>query len=99
MSYLPQTIQSASPTTGQTVSITESQADVVLDLTPVGALLSLTVNLPATGRAGQRIFILSSQAVTTLTLGNLTFGTLTALVAGASHGFIRNSAGTLHRMF
>lgn len=64
-------IQAASPTTGQTVVMTDDSTDGTLWLTPAGALLALTVTFPSDAKStlGQVRRVGSSQAVTNLTMG------------------------------
>lgn len=77
------TQQLASPTTGQTVVITETAVDVDLWLTPAGPIAALTVTLP-NGFVGQRATIASNQPITALTINGATtiFNPLTTLSIG-----------------
>lgn len=97
--YLMQT-QQASPTTGQTVTMTADDKDRTLILTPAGALLALTVAFPAdaTSRLGQLVVITSSQAITTLTASGATVsGLVAALVGGDSFTYQKVAANTWRR--
>lgn len=90
-------IQSASPTTGQTVVMTADSNDRLLDLTPAGTLATLTVTMPAdaTSRLGQLACIASTQAVTTLTLnGGTVVNTVSSLNAGDCVTFQKRTANT-----
>jgi len=60
--------QTASPSTGQTVTIAETPKDVDLWMSPAGLIASATVALPTTGAIGQIVTIGSSQVVTTLSI-------------------------------
>lgn len=86
--YLMQ-IQTASPTTGQTVAATSDDKDRTLVLTPAGTLAALTITFPtnAASRLGQVLCITTSQAITAL---SVTAGqTITGVPAGlAANDFI-----------
>jgi hypothetical protein len=77
--------QSASPTTGQTVTLTNSNLDGSAAITPAGTLAALTITLPTEGssRINQARDIWISQAITALTInGAVTIvGNITASVA------------------
>lgn len=85
--------QLSTPTTGGTVTIANSAApNIHLIVTPAGALLALTVNLPSSPIDGQTVTIVSSQAVTTLTLGGGTIvSTITTLAANAFARYVYNA--------
>jgi hypothetical protein len=84
-------IQYAAPLTGSTVSVSGTDDNVWLVLTPAGALAALTILLPlaTTCVANQELLVSSSQAVTTLTISlnsGAGVGLPTSLSAG---GFFR----------
>lgn len=85
------TLQYATPTAGQTVTITT--ADTLI-MEPAGTLATLTVAFPAASD-GKKVTIASTQIVTTLTLtanGSDAFiTTLTAFVAGGFATFTARS--------
>lgn len=68
----------SSPTTGQTVSASTGKLDETLYITPSGALLALTVSLPASAnsRTGQIIRGFISQIITGLTVNVSGSGTV-----------------------
>lgn len=78
-------IQTASPTTGQTVTIPDSSRDVLLYITPAGTLLAMTLALPSDSVSviGQVIRVFFSQAITTLTLANTTPALTTVVLNGS----------------
>ncbi len=81
--YLMQ-IQTASPTTGQTVTAVNDDKDRTIVLTPAGTIAALTITFPsdANSRLGQIVGITTSQ---TIVLVNLTAGvTVSGFVAGLS---------------
>lgn len=87
-------IQYATPTTGQTVTITGGVG--VLLINPAGTLVALTVALPSSPADGQSIEIGSSQAITTLTVSNGTIiGTLTTLALGGYAKFRWSATASL----
>lgn len=55
------------PTTGQTISLTNNQYNIV---NPAGALLALTVNLPSSPANNDVVYIKFTQNVTTVTYAN-----------------------------
>lgn len=78
--------QRATPTTGQTVTL-EDTDNTVLFIKPSGTLLALTVAFPATPRHGAKFKIMCSQIITTLTLTLPTSATLigaTLVTSGAN---------------
>lgn len=82
------TIQRAVPTTGQTVTVLQTNApDITLVVDPAGTLLTLTIAFPTGAFEGQKISFMSTQILTGLTLVSAT-GTLTgALTSLALNGF------------
>lgn len=90
------------PTTGQTVSITNDSIDRVLWLTPAGTLLALTVNLPseATSVIGQVVRIGTTAAITTLTVAGATniLNTVTTLALNGVVSFVKVAANTWVRI-
>lgn len=99
--YLPQ-IQTASPTTGQTVVFTADDKDRTLWLTPAGALAALTITFPTDGasRLGQIVRLGSSQVITALTLGGATILNTAATLASAGdmYSFQKVAANTWARL-
>lgn len=96
-------IQEASPTTGQTVTMTDDMTDGTLYVTPAGALLALTVALPsnANSRIGQIRRIVTSQIITGLTVSAASatiFGLPTTLALGGSVSFQKIADGKWARI-
>lgn len=91
-------VQAASPTTGQTVVMTDTPADGMLYLTPAGTLATLTVTLPtdANSAIGQVVRIATSQILTALTINGATtiLGNVTTLALGGSASFQKVAAST-----
>lgn len=76
--FIP-TKQYVTPTTGATVSV-GTTGYTTLFINPAGSLLALTVNLPSSPIDGDTVEVHSSQAITTLTMGNGTIiGPLTTM--------------------
>lgn len=76
------TKQYVTPTTGSTVNV-GTTGYTTLFINPAGSILALTVNLPSGPTDGDTVEVHSSQAITTLTMGNGTIiGALTAAVIG-----------------
>ena len=75
--------QSATPTNGQNVAMTDNDKDGILYLNAAGTLATLTVTLPsnANSKIGQERLIASSKAITLLTVTNPSGGTVIAPVA------------------
>lgn len=92
------TVQTVTPTTGQTVSMTDNAVDNTLYLTPAGTLAALTVNLPsnANSRIGQVERIFTTQQITALTVANATtiLGNPTTLNVNESVSFQKMAANT-----
>lgn len=59
------------PTAGQTVAFADTPQNTVKYMDPAGTLATLTVNLPSNANSviGQEVKLVSSQAITALTLG------------------------------
>jgi hypothetical protein len=98
-------VQAATPTTGQTVVMTDDDYDAILNLTPAGTLAALTITIPsnAKSRIGQVIHISSSQILTSLTIssaGQTLRGAPTtfAAVASAYCSFMKVAANTWVRI-
>lgn len=68
------------PTTGQTITLTNNQYNIV---NPAGALLALTVNLPSTPSNNDVVYIKFTQTVTTVTYAN---GTVVDGITGPAAG-------------
>lgn len=93
--------QTASPTTGQTVNMTNSSFTGFLYLTPAGTIAALTVALPAEANSilGQVRRITTSQAITALTLtqqggGQTILGAPAGLTAGQTIAVMKVAANT-----
>lgn len=89
--------QTAIPTTGQTVVVSNSgQPNITLLVTPAGTLLALTVTLPSAPFDGQKVKILSSQILTGLTVGGGTIvGAATSSVLGGFSEYQWNQANSI----
>lgn len=88
------TIQYATPTTGQTVTI-GSTGSTRLILNPAGTLVALTVTFPSTPTDGDYVSLCSSQAITTLTMnGGTVIGALTTAAIGTFASYIYNATTT-----
>lgn len=98
MSYLPITLQSVTPLTGTTVTISEASNNVVLDLNPAGTLAELTIVFPSTGVPTQVLNISTTQDITVLNLVNVDYGAITSAVAGDCMSFLRVSSARIHRI-
>jgi len=81
------------PTAGATVNPVAG-TDVLI-LRPAGALATLTVNVPSSPFNGQEITVVSTQTITTLTMGGGTIiGAPTTLAAGGYAAFVFNGANS-----
>lgn len=91
------TVQSAAPATGETVS---PSVDVNFLIITTGPLVALTVNLPETPQRGNgsEFVIVATSAITTLTLASVStiLGGVTTLAANGFARFVYNS-GTWYR--
>ena len=87
------TFQTASPTTGQTVVMTDDDTDGTLYITPAGALAALTITFPsdANSRVGQWRRVACTKAVAALTLGGVT-------VLNATSSLIINDCFTFEKI-
>lgn len=89
-------VQSAAPLTGASIVVSPGVGNLIL--TPAGTIATATITLPAAANLfnGQKLYIISSQTVTTLTLtagsGTTVNGTNTTLTAAAPLSFIYNQA-------
>lgn len=85
MTYILPKVQYATPTTGQTVTVANTEADVRMIINPAGTLLALTVAMPSTPYNGQKVEMASTQVVTTLTMtsGGTILGGLTSLAVNS----------------
>lgn len=94
--------QTATPTTGQTVVITDDSSDRLVVINPAGSLATLTITLPseANSRVGQKIEIAFTQPIIALTIGGAVTirNTLTAALLGDSRVFRKVAANTWHRV-
>lgn len=88
-------IFTASPTTGQTVALPDQVQDILAYITPAGTLLALTIALPSDSVTvvGQVIRVFLTQAITTLTLANIT-PALTSVALNGSFTLQKVSANT-----
>lgn len=95
------TVQKASPTSGATVQMSNDSMDGALYINPAATLASLTVNLPTnlTSRDGQIRRIVTSKAITSLTIGGATIlSTVTELSAGDSVSFMKVDNNTWSKL-
>lgn len=87
MGYTPTSqpeIQTATPTTGQTVVMTNDDMNGTLYLKPAGTLAELTVTLPSAAVPGQIRRIATTREITDFTINGATniYGNATSLAAG-----------------
>lgn len=82
--WVPETVQTSTPTTGSTVTINNQVTHILLSVTPSGGLLSLTVAFPTTPFVGQIIRLSFSTSITSLTLSSSAsiVGALTSALLG-----------------
>ena len=89
-------VQRAVPTSGQTVVIAQTNSlDLNLVLEPAALLLALTVTLPTGTLDGQKCSIMSTAAITALTMNTVSgglIGNLTSLVLNGYASFVWVSA-------
>lgn len=86
-------VQTAAPTTGQTVTV--SAGISAIHINPAGTLAALTITLPSNPVNGQHLIIGTSQILTSLTInGGTIVGTLSTLALGGFAYFIYNSSAT-----
>lgn len=89
-------VQSVAPLTGASIVVSPGVANLIL--TPAGTIATATVTLPAAANLfnGQKLYIITSQTVTALTLtagsGTTVNGTNTTVTAAAPLSFIYNQA-------
>lgn len=77
-----QSVQYVVPLTGNTVAVSSSTTQLILE--PAGTLATLTVTLPASPSNGQTVSLSSTAAITALTLnGGTIVGAVTTLAANA----------------
>lgn len=92
----------ATPTTGQTVAVTNDSRDRTLWLSPAGTLAALTITFPsdANSRLGQIVRLGSSQVITALTLNGATILNTAATLASAGdmYSFQKVAANTWARL-
>jgi hypothetical protein len=83
MSYIRNSKQIFTPTTGQSIAISDSDGDIYILIKPAGTLLALTITMPANPRDGQSITLCSTQIITglTLTSSSTINGLITTLAA------------------
>lgn len=94
------TVQTATPTDGQTVSVTAGSIKHTVYIDPAGTLPTLTVALPTTSLIdGQTATLVPSQIVTILTLtsGGTIVGALTAFALGVPVTYKYATTGTKWR--
>lgn len=90
-------VQSATPTSGQTVQMTDNSTDGTLYLTPAGTLASLTVAFPADVNSvlGQIRFVGTTQAITSLSMtGAIFLNVFSSLNANDCFGFQKVATNT-----
>lgn len=82
-------VASASPTTGATVVMQGGTTDSTVNLTPAGTLLNLTVTMPPSPQLGDKARIVTSNAITNLTINGATtiLGSPGTLLTGGSLTF------------
>lgn len=82
------TAQYAVPTTGQTVSVTQTGASTLnLVIDPAGTLATLTIALPTGSFDGQRFSLMTSQALTGVTMTTATGSIVGAITTAAANAF------------
>jgi hypothetical protein len=80
----PPNYQLVTPTTGQTVVMNDSDGDVVLLVDPAANLSSLTITILSNPFDGQKVTMMTTKSITTLTLqGSTIVGTITSAGANA----------------
>lgn len=91
-------VQTATPTTGQTVVMTDSSQSGTLYLTPAGTLAALTVTLLSNANSviGQIRRIGTNNIITTLTINGAAsiLGTVTTIALGVSASFQKVASDT-----
>lgn len=89
-------VQSVAPLTGASIVVAPGVSNLIL--TPAGTIATATITLPAAANLfnGQKLYIITSQTVTALTLtagsGTTVLGTNTTVTAAAPLSFIYNQA-------
>lgn len=87
-------LQYTTPATGDTIT-GNTNGYTRLIINPAGSLLTLTINFPSTPSDGDIFEICSSQAVTTLTMGNGTVvGPLTTMAIGTFAGYVYSATSS-----
>lgn len=86
MSYILNSKQIFTPTTGSTVAVANADGDIRVLLNPAGTLATLTLAFPSIPKDGQKLEISTSQILTVLTMTS--FSTiLSALTTLGINGF------------
>ncbi len=93
-----QVYDTATPTAGQTVAMSDDARDGILFLTPTGPLATLTIQLPsdAKSRLCQARNVVCSKAVTILTVtgAGTIYNAPASLAAGAAFTIVKTAANT-----
>lgn len=79
------------PATGDTITIPDSQAEVIAIVAPAGTIATLTIAM-GTAYNGRRIIIVSTQIITAITVtGGTLINSLTTLALGGKVSYIYDS--------
>jgi hypothetical protein len=85
------TIQTVTPSTGDTVTVTSGR-NVVLIVNPASSLLLLTINMAGSPQHGDIVALASTQAISTVTMGGGTFvGAVASLAIGGFSSLLFHS--------
>lgn len=101
MSAMKPTIQPVTPTTGQTVVMTDDNTDGTLYLTPAGTLVALTITFPSDANSafGQVRRVASTKAITTATLsGGTILNGFTTMIANDCFSYQKVATNTWIRI-
>lgn len=97
----PQVINMA-PTEGQTISLPNTSLEIILNLAPAAPLAALNIVLPneASSRTGQRLFVASTQAITTATFSGtpVVNNNVVTFSPGDNVVFFKNNTNTWSRL-
>lgn len=99
MSYLKNSKQLFTPTTGQSVQILDGDGDIYVMVKPTSTLLALTIIMPTNPKDGQNITICSSQIITGLTITSS--ATINAIITtfAAINGYASWSYDSTNNMY
>jgi hypothetical protein len=90
--------QFATPTTGQTVTVTTG--NTWLNITPAATLAALTINLPTDRTDGETVLVNSTQTLTALTVSGASTTVVGAPTTLAANGFFEmRYSGTLNAWY